>query len=278
MTLAPGDLEFVREFIRAESAIVIDNSKGYLVDSRLAPLASELALPDVAAIIARVRQGDRAVRARVVDAMTTNETSWFRDVHIYRALENEVLPELLDRRERERSIAVWSAACSTGQEPYTLAMVLADELADRDDGHRWNWSILGTDLSPTVLEQARRGVYDQLEMNRGLPAARMVRHFARAGAHWQVSAELRRRVSFRELNLATAFPPMPKADLILLRNVLIYFDNPTKQAVLERVLRSLKPDGYLVLGAAESLIGVPHTLQTVRVGSLSCYQHRKAAS
>jgi chemotaxis protein methyltransferase CheR len=210
--------------------------------------------------------------------MTTNETSWFRDVHIYRALENEVLPELIDKRQRERSLSIWSAACSTGQEPYTLAMLLSDELADRPDGARWNWSILGTDLSTTVLEQARQGVYDQLEMNRGLPAARMVRHFTRNGAHWQVGPDLRRRVSYRSLNLAAPFPSMPQADLILLRNVLIYFDNPTKQAVLGRVLRSLKPDGYLVLGAAESLIGVPHTLETVRVGSLSCYQHRKAAA
>lgn len=197
MSLSTADLAFVRDFVRTESAIVIDESKGYLVDSRLAPLATELSLGSVADVVARVRQGDRAVRAKVVDAMTTNETSWFRDVHIYRALENEVIPTLLDRRERERSLTVWSAACSTGQEPYTLAMLIADELADRSDGSRWNWSILGTDLSPTVLDQARRGVYDQLEMNRGLPAARLVRHFTRAGAGWQVSADLRRRVQYR---------------------------------------------------------------------------------
>jgi chemotaxis protein methyltransferase CheR len=184
----------------------------------------------------------------------------------------------MDARARERSLHVWSAACSSGQEPYTVAMLLADEIADRPDGALWNWSVLGTDLSATMLDQARRGVYDQLEMNRGLPAPRLVRHFTRAGAGWQISPELRRRVQYRPLNLAAPLPPLPQADLILLRNVLIYFDTGTKRAVIDRVLANLRPGGYLILGAAESLIGVTTTLSTIRFGSLSCYQHRKAAA
>jgi chemotaxis protein methyltransferase CheR len=272
------DLDLVREIVRSDAAIVIDPSKGYLVDSRLMPLAGELSLPSVAAVIALVRDGDRSVRARVVDAMTTNETSWFRDEHIFRTIEREVIPALLEHRGRERRLHVWSAACSSGQEAYTLAMLIAEQLADRPDGAQWNWSVLGTDLSASMLDRARSGRYDQLDMNRGLPGHRLSRHFGRSGDGWQINAEIRGRVQYAQLNLAGSFPPMPQADLILLRNVLIYFDAPTRRSVLERVVQRLRPGGYLVLGAAESLLGVPNSLQPVRIGPLSCYQHGKASA
>jgi chemotaxis protein methyltransferase CheR len=213
------------------------------------------------------------VHRRIVDALTTNETSFFRDGEPFTAMTGMVLPELLTSRSTTRHLRVWSAACSSGQEAYTLAMQLHDNLP-----HGWTYEILGTDISTEVLARAEAGRYSQLEVNRGLPAAALVKHFERVGSHWQVSPNLRKNVSFRRLNLAAALPALGHFDVIFLRNVLIYFDVATKRAVLERVGSLLKPDGWLFLGSAETTIGIDDRFDRVATGRTSAYRLRSAAT
>jgi chemotaxis protein methyltransferase CheR len=213
------------------------------------------------------------VQRRIVDALTTNETSFFRDGEPFAAMTTMVLPELLGRRGLARHLKVWSAACSSGQEPYTLAMQLNDNMPAG-----WTYDILGTDISTEMLARAEAGEYTQLEVNRGLPAASLVRHFERVGTHWKVSGQLRRNVTFRRLNLAAPLPPLPQFDVIFLRNVLIYFDVETKRAVLQRVSALLKPDGWLFLGSAETTIGIDDRFERVVTGRSSAYRFRSAMS
>lgn len=203
--------------------------------------------------------------------MTTNETSFFRDIHPFAALERHLLPELITRRSAQRRLSIWSAACSSGQEPYTVAMILADRFAQLRD---WDVRILATDISTEMLERARTGRYSQLEMNRGLPAVRLVRHFTRAGTGWEASAALRAAVEFRQLNLVEPWPAMASMDVVLLRNVLIYFSVATKREVLARLRRVLRPDGFLILGGAETTLGLDEHFERLQTGTGSCYRLR----
>jgi chemotaxis protein methyltransferase CheR len=272
MNLSTNDFDFVSALVRRESAIVLQPGKEYLVEARLLPLARQAGVASVAEFVARVRQRTcRESEARIVDAMTTNETSWFRDREPFTAVTDVVVPELLAQRGATGTLRVWSAACSTGQEPYTLAMILQDTLPAG-----WNFEILATDISTEMLQRARLGRFSQLEMNRGLPAPMLVRHFTRAGTEWQISDELRRRITFKSLNLSAALPPMPQFDIVFLRNVLIYFDTTTKGSVLGRVRAVMRPDGWLFLGAAETTIGIRDDFQRVTTGRSSAYRRPPA--
>jgi chemotaxis protein methyltransferase CheR len=252
MTLSPDAFAWVADLVRRRSAIQLPSGKEYLVESRLLPLAKQVGLTDVGDFVTKVRHENKEQTLRqVVEALTTNETSWFRDNSPFVALRQTILPELLAHRPRPVNIKVWSAACSTGQEPYSLAMTLVEALPPQA-----TFEILATDLSQEVLDRAKTGRYSQLEINRGLPAPFMVRHFARVGAEWEVSATLRSKVTFRQHNLLDVPPVVGKMDVILLRNVLIYFDLPTKRAILARMSRVLADDGILMLGAAETTLGV----------------------
>lgn len=261
MSLAPDAFAYVADLVRQRSAISLEPGKEYLVESRLAPVARERGM-DVDAYV-------RALRARpteaelmgVVEALTTNETSWFRDSAPFTALSQHVLPRLRAELGRLDTLRVWSAACSTGQEPYSIAMVLDGAL---EPGTAVQ--ITATDLSEQVLTRARAGTYSQLEVNRGLPAPMLVRHFQRTGAHWQVSDGLRKVITFRRHNLLDPAPSGGPYDVVFLRNVLIYFDLPVKRAVLDRVLRAMRPGGYLVLGAAETTLGVHDGFERVEAG------------
>ena len=267
MALTADTFTWVATLVRAKSAIQLTPGKEYLVESRLLPLARAAGLPGVDAYVQKVRSGRDLVAERaVVEALTTNETSWFRDNAPFLALRSRLLPELMAARNRPVHLRFWSAACSTGQEPYSLAMTLVDILPPTV-----TFEILATDLSEQVLARARTGRYSQLEINRGLPAPLMVRHFGRAGAEWEVSADLRARVTFRAHNLLDS-PPAGRFDVILLRNVLIYFDLPTKRSILGRMRQVLVPDGSLLLGAAETTIGVDASWERVAVGSASVYR------
>lgn len=262
MTLAPDVFAFVADLVGRRSAIRLDPGKEYLVESRLGPLARERGL-GIEEYLRRLRAGaPEDELAAVVEAMTTNETSWFRDVAPFAALRPHVLPLLRETAPAGAPdrIRVWSAACSTGQEPYSILMALGDGF------DMPSVEIVATDLNEQVLARAREGVYSQLEVNRGLPAAMLVRHFDRVGAHWRVHADLRSKVQFRRHNLLDAAPAGP-FDLVFLRNVLIYFDLPTKRAVLDRVARALRPGGLLVLGAAETTLGVHDGFERVEAGS-----------
>lgn len=274
MTLSASEFTYISNLVRREAAIVLEPGKEYLVEARLTPLARQGGASTVSEFVMRAQQRlDPDTQRRIIDALTTNETSFFRDGEPFTAMKNMVLPEMISNRTATRQIRLWSAACSTGQEAYTLAMQLEDTLPGG-----WSYEIVGTDISTEVLAKAEAGKYSQLEVNRGLPATSLVKHFERVGAHWQVSQTLRRNVSFKKLNLATSFPPMPQFDVIFIRNVLIYFDVATKRAVLNRVRALLKPDGWLFLGSAETTIGIDEQFDRVVTGRTSAYRLRSAAT
>ena len=267
MTITAASFAYVRELVHRRSAIYLEPGKEYLVESRLQPIVQASGEGTLDRLVARLRSApEGSLHAQVVEAMTTNETSWFRDRHPYDALESVILPDLLSCRARERRLTVWSAATASGQEAYSIAMVLHERLLDADPS--WDVRVLASDLSEE-MRRTRAGRYSQLEINRGLPAARLVRHFSRAGTTWQVNESLRRLVEVRQLNLAAPFPPLPPIDVTFLRNVLIYFQVGSRRQILQRVRRVLRPGGYLVLGAAETTLDVdafervPHDKATV---------------
>ncbi len=272
MTISPQAFTFVRELVRAESAIVLDTGKEYLVESRLVPLARAAGHPDVDAYVADLsKRRTPAALKLVVEALTTNETSWFRDSDPFTALRQTVFPALAKTRAN-RTLRIWAGACSSGQEPYSIVMTALDtpELAG------WKVEVVATDLSEEMLTRSRKGEYSQLEVNRGLPATTLVRHFERAGLNWRINQSIRDRVEFRSLNLTRPFPPMGRFDVVFLRNVLIYFDLPTKRDVLKRVRQVMAPDGHLFLGAAEMTMGVDDAWERVPAGRSSVYRIREA--
>jgi chemotaxis protein methyltransferase CheR len=274
MTLAVSHFDWVREVVHRESAIVLAPGKEYLVEARLLPLARRLGLAGVGELVDSVRtRPNPDTTRRIVEALTTNETSWFRDGDPFTALTATVLPALLAARGSGERLQIWSAACSSGQEPYTIAMLLEDALPNAAG----RVSITATDLSRQMVERTRAGRFSQLEVNRGLPAPMLVRHFTRAGAEWEIAANLRRMVTAGECNLAAPLPRMGPFDVVYLRNVLIYFDLCTKQTILRRVRDLMRPDGWLFLGAAETTLGVDDSWERVVVGRSSAYRPMKGA-
>lgn len=253
MTITPSDFEFIRDFLHKESAIVLDPGKEYLVESRLVPVAEAHNLGSIPELVERLRsKAETELRAGVVDAMTTNETSFFRDRHPFDALRDEIIPSLLSARQEQKQLHIWCGASSTGQEPYTIAMVLADNFPALSG---WDVKISATDLSAEVLAKARAGLFSQLEVNRGLPATLLAKHFEQEGISWRIRSHIRDLVDFKQMNLATDWV-MPPADVVFMRNVLIYFDVETKQKILAGVRRTLRPDGFLFLGSAETTLGL----------------------
>jgi len=249
------------EYLRRNSGLVMDQSKKYLVESRVMPIVRREKLSGLDELVAMLLKGQSSKLAKdVIEAMTINETYFFRDKSPFDQFRSFMLPALLAARQSERRLRIWSAAASTGQEAYSLAMIL-DEFAARTPG--WKIEIVGTDLSEQVLEKARKGIYSQFEVQRGLPAPMLLRHFNQIGESWQLSDHIRSKVTFRPLNLLSDYASLGRFDLIFCRNVLIYFDATRKADILARMTRSLAPDGYVILGASESLIGlktdlIPH--------------------
>ena len=249
--LPEEDFEYLRELMHLRAAIVLEQGKEYLALSRLEPVARDHGLTTVSELVdlLRGRELTSALHDQVVDALTTNETTFFRDFNPWESLRTLVLPALLERKERSRTLAIWSAGCSSGQEPFSLAMSIREHFPEL---LTWQLSILGTDISPSVLDRARIGRYGQLEVNRGLPAHLLVRHFTREGMEWAIEEPIRRMVRYERHNLNEPWPSMPPFDLVLMRNVMIYFDAESKRQVLARMHRQLAPHGYLLLGASET--------------------------
>jgi chemotaxis protein methyltransferase CheR len=268
-----ADFDYVRKLVYEHSSIALDDSKEYLVEARLAPIARREGLPSVTALVRRLRDGSARLRDDVVAAVATNETTFFRDVHPFDALRDVVIPEVL-AANGGRSLALWSAAASTGQEAYSMAMLVRDHFP-----HVPNVTILGTDFAADVLTRARNGTFTQLEVGRGLPARLLVKHFVRHGREWQVSDEIRRMVTFRQQNLARPLDGVPSMDIVFLRNVLIYFDVPTKAQVLQRVAKVLRPGGYLFLGGSETTYGIDDSYERVQPAPKTvCYRlHQRKA-
>ncbi|MEZ6016929.1 MAG: protein-glutamate O-methyltransferase CheR [Planctomycetota bacterium] len=250
MTLRPIDFQFLAGFVRDRAGIVLEEGKQYLLEARLAPLIRESGLADIGVLCERLRApGAVALKARVVEAMTTNETSFFRDSSPFEILKNEVLPDLIDKRAASRKLSIWSAACSSGQEPYSLAIVLRDAFPQLST---WDVQITATDLSEQMVARCKAGVFSDYELSRGMSPVLRDRHFSRQGEAWQAREDLRRLIQARQLNLLQPLPLDFRFDLVLIRNVLIYFDEPTKEAILRRVQNVLAKDGYLMLGTAET--------------------------
>jgi chemotaxis protein methyltransferase CheR len=270
VNIAPADFAYVRDLVHRRSAIFLEAGKEYLVESRLGPIVQASGEGSLDRLVSRLRSSpEGSLHKQVVEAMTTNETSWFRDHHPFDALESVVLPELLWRRAKARRLTFWSAAAASGQEAYSIAMVLQERLAADPT---WNLRVLATDLSEEMVRRTRAGRYSQLEVNRGLPAARLVRHFTRVGTEWQVNEALRRMVDAKQLNLAAPFPPLPPVDVLFLRNVLIYFKVDDRRQIFGRVRRVLQPDGYVVLGA-ETLLD-DDTFERVPLDKTNIYRLR----
>ena len=234
--LTPADFELIRGLVRQHSAIVLEQDKHYLIETRLQMLAKTDGFPSVDHLMAEVRAGKR--HPRVVEAMTTNETSFFRDLLPFEAFRKLVLPELMTKRAGQRRLQIWCAACSTGQEPYSLAMLLREHGASLND---WKLELLASDLSTNVLERAKQATFNQLEVNRGLPAPLLLKYFRKDGAQWLLKDEIRQMVQFLQLNLIGTWPTLPEMDVVFLRNVLIYFDVDVKRQILARVRRLLRP-------------------------------------
>jgi chemotaxis protein methyltransferase CheR len=275
VTISASAFSFVSELVKQQAAIVLRPGKEYLVESRLLPLAREAGLEDVSALVARLQsRPDDVLRRQIVEAMTTNETSFFRDRDPFTALSQAILPELCRQRSATHRINIWSAACSTGQEPYSIAMAVLDHPLVTSD---WQVEVLATDINEEILDRARKAKFSQLEVNRGLPATLLVRHFERAETDFRVVAAVRNMVRFKALNLAESFD-LQQMDVIFLRNVLIYFDPLTKTEVLHRVRRVLRPDGFLFLGGAETTLGLDDGFERVSVGSTIAYRPKGAGS
>jgi chemotaxis protein methyltransferase CheR len=264
--MTPEDFAYICRLVRERAAIVLEPGKEYLVETRLAPIVRQLQLGSIGELVGRLRNGfDQALLVRLIEAMVTTETSFFRDITPFEGLKVGVLPNLIARRANERRLEIWCAASSTGQEPYSLAILLRENFPQLAT---WQVNILATDLSAEVLGKAREGRFSQLEVNRGLPANLMVKYFRQHGSTWELNEEIRRAVQFREMNLTRPWSFLPRMDLILMRNVMIYFDIDTKKAILGRVARLLRPDGYLLLGGAETTLNLDDSFRRV--------EHRKA--
>ncbi len=263
------DHEFIRRFVKERAAIVLDANKGYLIDTRLLSVCQAHSFEGLSELVTALRarpSGDLA--QDVVEALTTNETSFYRDTSYYEALRDQVIPELIERRSAARSLNVWSAAASTGQEPYSLAMMLADH----PELDRWDVKILATDIDEKVLARAREGEFSRHEVNRGLPAADLKRHFEERDGGYRIRDSLKERIEFRQMNLAARWPPMEAMDLVLIRNVLIYFDTATKKTILSRAHGALRRGGYLLLGGAETTLNLTDEFDRVKVGRAVMYR------
>ncbi len=246
------------QLLRKRAGIVLTGDKMYLLESRLAPLARKEGLPSIDDLIhvVRARREERLI-GQLVDVMTTNETYFFRDKTPFDHLKDAIFPVLAQARKGSR-IRIWNAACSTGQEPYSIAMML-DQNPSLTGGVPVE--IVATDISDRCLERARQGLFTQFEVQRGLPIQMLMHYFTQQDDHWRISERMRQMVTFKKLNLMDANFGMGKFDVVFCRNVLIYFDGPTKSAVLHRIGESLNPGGFLMMGAAESLVGVSNSFE-----------------
>jgi len=259
--MSPVDYEFLRKYLKERSGLVLSADKQYLVESRLLPVARSAGFANLGDLVRALMIGNAETLAKaVVEAMMTHESFFFRDKLPFDHFRQTIMPALIAARSNIRTIRIWCAAASTGQEPYSLAMCLR-EMEQKIAG--WRIELLATDLGNDVLDKARQGLYSQFEVQRGLPIQLLIKHFTQVGELWQIAPDIRSMVKYQQLNLLADFARLGRFDLILCRNVLIYFDTETKISVLNRLARSTASDGYLMLGAAETVIGLTNSFKVV---------------
>jgi chemotaxis protein methyltransferase CheR len=270
----PQQLAFLATFLKRRSGVVIDASKAYLVEARLLPVLRQRSLADFEGLVERVRSArDPGLEQDVLNAMMTHETSFFRDRSPFETVKR-LIPDLLKRRAVARHLVLWSAAASSGQEAYSLAMLLNEHFREALAG--WSVRILATDISEPVLARAREGLYSDLEVTRGLPVELRDKYFVRLQGKWSIAHECRKCVEFRRMNLLDPWQGVPPCDIVFLRNILIYFDVPTRAAILAKMRSTVRPDGALFLGGAETMLGVCDTYDRVEGVGCSYYRPRTA--
>ncbi|UPK35620.1 protein-glutamate O-methyltransferase CheR [Bradyrhizobium sp. 186] len=258
--MTPTEYEYLRKFLRDHSGLDLSADKQYLIESRLLPLARKAGLSGIGELVQKLQGSSSALVTSVVEAMTTNETFFFRDKVPFEHFRDTIMPEIIKARAGRRSVRIWCAAGSTGQEPYSLAMSLK-EMGAALTG--WRVEIIATDLSQEVLEKAKAGIYSQFEVQRGLPIQMLMKYFKQTGETWQINPELRAMIQHRQLNLLHDFAQLGTFDVIFCRNVLIYFDQDTKINIFNRLARQIEGDGFLVLGAAETVVGLTDTFRPI---------------
>ena len=263
------DFDFLSNFVESRSGIVLHKDKAYLIESRLAPVIKSEGFGSLSDLILRLRwQATGELVDKVIDAMTTNETFFFRDNPPFEALKTGIIKDLIEKRQSTKTLNIWSAACSSGQEPYSISILLREHFPILND---WTIRILGTDVSDEVLEKADKGIYSSFEVSRGLNDMLVKRYFEPVDSRFKVRQSLRDRIEFKKLNLMDSFAQIPKMDVIFLRNVLIYFKQEVKRDIVGRIIERLMPDGYLFLGQSETAKTLSDQLEPVNIASASCF-------
>jgi chemotaxis protein methyltransferase CheR len=270
MSSRASEFSYLCDLVKSSTAIALDSQREYLMEARLGAVAQREGFASVSELLNRVRAGGSTqLQWKVVEAMTTNETSFFRDIKPFEALRQVVIPTLMKARQAERKLSIWCAACSSGQEPYTIAMMLREHFSELQN---WKVTILATDIATDMLEKSKGGRYTQLEVNRGLPANYLIKYFKKDGVDWQINESIRKMVEIRRMNLSVAWPLMPPIDLVMLRNVMIYFPIETKKQILKNMRNVLRPDGYLFLGTAETTINLDASFTCESFKNVSYYR------
>ncbi len=276
MSLNQADFTYFAKFLHENSAIVVGSDKNYLLDSRLTPIQRRLGLHDLGALVQKLRTEPFGnLHREVIEAMTTNETYFFRDVKPFEALKADVLPEVIERNATKRTLNIWCAATASGQEPYSIQMLLKENFPQLST---WNVKIHCTDLSQEMVNRTTAGKYTQLEVNRGLPASLLIKHFEKNGIDWQVKSYLKTGIEARVMNLARPWPMMPKMDIVFMRNVLIYFDIETKRSIFNQLTRVMVPSGVLFLGGSETTLNLSNAFERKGGAGTSFYLMKSAAS
>ena len=273
MQLGWTEFDSLRKIILERSGIVVDHSKQTFIEQRLMSVAESNGFDSLKKFFKQhLNSAYSRFVPEVIEAVTDHETTFFRDMSAFRAIKEKVLPDLIQRRAKERTLNIWSGACATGQEVFSVALMIREHFPELRD---WNIRFVATDISKSILIRAREGRFEQLEVNRGLPAPMLLKYFDKHGLEWQLKSEIRSKIEFRELNLIKSWPPMPKMDIIFLRNVLMYFEPEQKKKILHRVADQLRDDGYMVLGIAEIPMTADHTFAKLDHPRSGCFTPRQ---
>lgn len=269
MPISNSDFNYIRDLVFEHSAIVLEDGKEYLVESRLGPIIKTEGFDTIEQLVkALIKNPNNGLQYKVTEALTTNETSFFRDLHPFETLKTKILPELIKTRQSTKELNIWCAASSSGQEPYSIAMLIQENFPTL---FNWKINFIASDISEKMLNRCRSGTFSQIEVNRGLPAALLIKYFDKSGPVWIIKKELRDKINFQHINLSEKLPYLPGMDIIFLRNVLIYFDIGMKKKILKQLRSVLKPDGYLFLGGAETTLNLDKSYARMGVKYSGCY-------
>ncbi|WGV26903.1 CheR family methyltransferase [Halotia branconii] len=270
MGVSTNDFEYLRQLVHEHSAVMLYGDKTYLAELHLQPIVESVGFASITELINYLRTHPfNSLHVQTIEALVTNETSFFRDHYPFEALRQIIIPELVKNRAVERSLNIWCAACSNGQEPYSIAILIKEHFPLLTN---WPVQLIASDFSTKVLARAQKGQYNKLEIKRGLPQNIRDKYFQKLDRDWQIKDEIRQMVDFRQFNLVQSWSSLPKFDVIFLRNVLIYFDIATKKALLKKVKQQLRPDGYLFLGSGETTINLDTSFRRVSFDKGICYQ------